>query len=64
MGTGKSQQMKKLLDERAILYPKETVLCISFRKTFTYEFKDKYNLISYLDIKGPLCCDKYPRLIL
>jgi hypothetical protein len=48
MGSGKSTELKAILQSKE--YIEKTVLCISFRKTFTYEFASKYNLIKYMDI--------------
>ena len=46
MGSGKSTQLVSLLEDKQI----KTILCLSFRITFTTEFAKKYSLVSYKDI--------------
>jgi ABC-type ATPase involved in cell division len=71
MGTGKSTQLKEILDQTLPVKGKlkqklrfESVICLSFRITFTQEFKKKYNLTSYKDIKGPMDLQINPRMII
>ena len=42
----------------------KTIICLSFRITFTSEFAKKYNLVSYKTIQGQLSLSKTPRLII
>lgn len=44
MGTGKSTQLKAILDDRKKY---ETIVCLGFRKTFVADFKQKYDLTAY-----------------
>ena len=61
MGSGKSVTLKNLLEKQD---KGTTILCLSFRKTFSIEFAMKYNLVNYMDCKGHLSVRTHPRLIL
>lgn len=54
LGTGKSQHLKLFLDGALKENNRATILCLSFRRTFSIEFAKKYDLENYMDIKGPL----------
>lgn len=69
MGTGKSKQLKAILEEKVssrknAAYRFETVICLSFRKTFSVEFAKKFKLDSYEKITGSLDIDRNPRMII
>ena len=61
MGTGKSQQIKRILEALSV---DDKVLCLSFRRTFSIEFAKKYGMQNYMSIKGRLNSVMYKRLIL
>lgn len=61
MGTGKSTQLKAILDDRKKY---ETIVCLGFRKTFVADFKQKYDLTSYDQLKGPISLTRTNRLII
>lgn len=59
MGTAKSKQLKKILEEKIktnkkgqSVFSHETVICLGFRKTFVTEFAKKFGLVSYDCITG------------
>ena len=59
MGSGKSTQLVKLLGNDEF----KTIVCLSFRLTFTSEFAKKYDLVSYQAIKGNIKLSQHPRVI-
>ncbi len=60
MGSGKSTQLIELLERNEY----QTIICLSFRITFTTEFSKKYKLTSYKKVDGEISLAKTPRLII
>jgi hypothetical protein len=63
MGTGKSLQLKTILNTPEYSNPEVRIVGLSFRITFTSEFAKKYSLTSYRDIKGSINLSKTPKVI-
>ena len=61
VGTGKSVWLKKQL----AMMPKEyTIICLSFRRSFTRTFCESYGLESYLDMEGKIMLDVHPKIMI
>ena len=60
MGSGKSTQLVKLLESGQY----KTIVCLSFRITFTCEFAKKYDLVSYKEICGSIKLSQHPKVII
>jgi hypothetical protein len=61
MGTGKSTQLIDYIQQDGVY---NTIICLSFRITFTQEFEKKYNLVSYKNLKGTIDLSQTPRVII